>query len=312
MKQIGPHSTTDVAAAAIGGTGPRGRRLLAWWRPVCLGGLFLLLSAFVVLGPRLSAKYHAWRVANAAREQDGILVETVRSPFQAGQTEIKVLLPDVLEKGKRYRAVYVLPVEAGTESRYGVGLVEVKRLNLHNRFATIFITPTFSQVPWYADHPTDSRIQQETYLLREILPRVEKQYPVRVDRGGRYLLGFSKSGWGAFSLLLRHPDLFSRAAAWDAALSLERPDRYDMREIFGNQENFEKYCVSTLLARQAAELGDCRLILMGYGLFRGDLAQTHERMTTLGIPHVYRDGPERPHDWHSGWLEEAVELLLAP
>lgn len=24
----------------------------------------------------------------------------------------------------------------------------------------------------------------------------------------------------------------------------------------------------------------------------------------------YRNGPERKHDWHSGWVPEAVELLF--
>ena len=30
------------------------------------------------------------------------------------------------------------------------------------------------------------------------------------------------------------------------------------------------------------------------------------------ILHEYRDGPARKHDWHSGWVAEAAELLLAP
>ena len=34
-------------------------------------------------------------------------------------------------------------------------------------------------------------------------------------------------------------------------------------------------------------------------------------MTELAIPHVWRDGPRRKHDWHSGWVPEAVELLTS-
>ena len=30
------------------------------------------------------------------------------------------------------------------------------------------------------------------------------------------------------------------------------------------------------------------------------------------IAHEYRDGPRRKHDWHSGWVAEAVEFLAAP
>ena len=33
-------------------------------------------------------------------------------------------------------------------------------------------------------------------------------------------------------------------------------------------------------------------------------------MTKLKIEHDYRDGPARKHDWHSGWVAEAAELLF--
>jgi hypothetical protein len=34
-------------------------------------------------------------------------------------------------------------------------------------------------------------------------------------------------------------------------------------------------------------------------------------MDRLKVAHEYRDGPARKHDWHSGWVKEAAELLLA-
>jgi hypothetical protein len=38
--------------------------------------------------------------------------------------------------------------------------------------------------------------------------------------------------------------------------------------------------------------------------------QVHALMEKRKIAHVYRDGPARKHDWHSGWVAEAVELLV--
>jgi hypothetical protein len=32
-------------------------------------------------------------------------------------------------------------------------------------------------------------------------------------------------------------------------------------------------------------------------------------MGRLKVAHEYRDGPRRKHDWHSGWVGEAVEFL---
>ena len=88
------------------------------------------------------------------------------------------------------------------------------------------MAPTFSHLPWYADHPTDPDIRQESYLLEVVIPFIEANYPARADRRGRLLLGFSKSGWGAYSLLLRHPDVFGKAAAWDAPLMMSEPGKY--------------------------------------------------------------------------------------
>ncbi|NUQ65598.1 MAG: hypothetical protein HUU20_24275 [Pirellulales bacterium] len=251
--------------------------------------------------------------ADGTADREGFQVHGVESPYQAGRTEIRVLRPDRLEEGRRYPVVYVLPVEAGNEARFGNGLVEVKRQDLHNKHRAVFVAPTFSHLPWYADHPTDPEIRQETYLLRIVVPLVEKQYPVQANTDGRLLLGFSKSGWGAMGLLLRHPDVFGRAAAWDAPLMKNKPDQFGMEGIFATQENFEKYQVTKLLQGRAVELqGPNRLVLTGYGNFREHHQQAHDLMMRLGVAHEYRDGPARKHDWHSGWVEEAVGLLLHP
>jgi hypothetical protein len=250
-------------------------------------------------------------VSAARRDADGFLVQTIESPYQAGKTELRVLLPDPLEEGVRYPVVYVLPVEARDGTRYGDGLREVKRQELHHRFRALFAAPTFSHLPWYADHPSEPEIRQESYFLKVVVPLVEAHYPARAGREGRFLLGFSKSGWGAFSLLLRHPDRFEKAAAWDAPLAQERPDRFGMREVFGTQEAFEEYQIFGLLQRRAADLGTKpRLIVLGYSNFRDQHTQAHQRMVELKVAHEFRDGPKREHTWTSGWVPEAVEVLL--
>jgi S-formylglutathione hydrolase FrmB len=250
-----------------------------------------------------------------AKADGGVLVHEVRSPYQSGVTRVRVLLPGKPEKGKKYPVVYVLPVEAGTESKYGDGLAEVKKLGLHDNPGAVFVAPTFAHLPWYADHPTKADVRHEAYFLKVVVPFVEKTYPVAADANGRLLLGFSKSGWGAFSLLLRHPDTFGRAAAWDAPLMMDKPGAYGSGDIFGTAENFAGYRVTKLLEDRAALLRKDdrapRLILTSYGNFRDHHTRAHELMDKLKVPHEYRDGPARKHDWHSGWVKEAAELLLA-
>ena len=273
---------------------------------------WLLVSISMVV-PAMKADDRAPEVEISPAElEDGkILVHQVRSEFQAGRTKIRLLLPDALDTAKKYRVLYVLPVEAADEQRWGNSLEEVRKLNLPNKHDLICVFPTFSHLPWYADHPTNPEIRQESYLLKVVMPFVEQNYPAMAERDGRLLVGFSKSGWGAWSLLLRNPDLFAKAAAWDAPLMMEQPSNYGMRPIFETQENFTKYQLPTLVKTQAKNLGDSvRLISIGYGNFRAHHQKMHELTESIKLPCIYQDGPQRKHAWDGGWLEGAVDLLV--
>ena len=277
---------------------------------VVSGWILAAISTFV---PAMQPEERAAdaEISPAELEDENILVHQVHSEFQAGRTKIRVLLPDAVDKAKKYRVAYVLPVEPADEKRWGNSVEEVRKLNLHNKHDLICVFPTFSHLPWYADHPTNPEIRQETYLLKVVIPFVEQNYPALAERDGRLLVGFSKSGWGAWSLMLRHPDMFGKAAAWDAPLMMAQPNNYGMQPIFATQENFAKYQLSALVKSRARELGDsARLISIGYGNFRTHHQQLHELTESIKLPCIYQDGPQRKHAWNSGWLEGAVDLLV--
>lgn len=269
--------------------------------------------SFLLLTIWSAGANEASRITPAAHDSQGWLVHEVESPYQSETTRLRVLLPDAVTKDHKLPVVYVLPVEAQGDSRYGDGLFEVKKLDLANKYRAIFVAPDFCQLPWYADHPTDPAIRQESHFVKVVLPMVEKTYPAHTESAGRLLLGFSKSGWGAWSLLLRHPDLFGRAAAWDAPLMMNGIRLYGSGPIFGTQENFEKYRLINLLREKRESLGERpRLILTAFGNFGREHQQMAELLDELRIPSIKRHGPQRQHDWHSGWVAEAAELLLKP
>jgi len=90
------------------------------------------------------------------------------------------------------------------------------------------------------------------------------------------LVGFIKSGWGAMSLLLRHPDVFYRAAGWDAGIRLntgpiEESDRAErIAREWGTAENFDKYRISSLIISRGMKLGsETRLFYYNVGGTRG-------------------------------------------
>ncbi|MCA9042383.1 MAG: hypothetical protein KDA65_18665 [Planctomycetaceae bacterium] len=250
-------------------------------------------------------------LSDDALSNHNVKTHRLHSESQRTETVVHVLVPDHFDAEKTYPVLYILPVEPGTGTRWGSSLQESIKENLANRFEIICVFPTFSDLPWYAEHPTDSKLQQETYFIKEILPLVEKEYPVSRNSVDRYLVGFSKSGWGAWSLLLRHPELFHKAMAWDAPLMLDHPGPYGTEPIFGTEENFKEYQLTELLkSNRKTFQQQPRLYHWGYDAFRMQHEAMNKLLQQLEIKSVYRDGPQRKHHWESGWLGDAVELLL--
>lgn len=251
-----------------------------------------------------------------ASTANGVTTYTVNSDCQRAATNIRVLAPAMLQPGKVYQVIYVLPVEAGNGRQYGDGLTTIQKLGLQNTKDTIFVEPSFADVPWYADNVSNLRIRQETYFCSVVVPFIEQRYSVLAQPEGRLLLGYSKSGYGAFTLLLRHPDMFGRALAWDSPLAMTNPaSGWAFPQVLGSAKNFENYRIPALLATDAGLLANQppRLFMMGYSydFTRSDHLAIHNLMVRLGIPHVYIPGTYRAHLWASGWIPDAVNLLLS-
>jgi len=308
-------STKDTAARCA-------RWATAVWLLAALGVLPALAedpsagaeAAAEIAGPEWDAEKGVWRFQ-------------VASPYLGGRNAVEVLLPDDFspDGGRRYRVLYVLPVEPGIGGRYGDGLVEVKKLDVHNRHGLICVAPAFDTVPWFMDHATDPRRRHESHLMCVVLPLVDGRYPTVAEPEGRLLLGFSKSGWGAFTLLLRHPDVFGYAAAWDCPMMLKEEDwdRWGIREAAGTVENFRRYQPARLLNSRTEPFRDrARFALLGHKSFgpgggssyQGEHTHTrwaHDTMSQLGIRHAYNNEVIVPHTWAAGWVGPAVEALMS-
>ncbi|MBM4041068.1 MAG: hypothetical protein FJ290_21415 [Planctomycetes bacterium] len=278
---------------------------MSWLPCVCAAALLgTVVEAGEAVGQPPQAEF---RASGPEAEAGGVLRYRVASPLQRGETLVRVLLPAKLDPPETRRVLFILPVEAELGRRWGDPVAAAQAAGVAERLGFVAILPTFAAMPWYCDHPTEPTLRQESYVLRVLVPLAEKLYPHNAKR--RVLVGYSKSGWGAFSLLLRNPEAFAAAAAWDAPMMMAQPG-FGMDQVVGTQEQFERYRIERLLRERAeAVRGAKRLGLFGYGNFRKDTQAAHALMAELGIPHDYADGPPRRHHWESGWLEEAVRAL---
>lgn len=242
-----------------------------------------------------------------------ILTRMVEGPYQPEAVPVEILLPDALTEGRRYPVLYILPVAPGVTSRWGSGIVEAAKADISNTYQVICVAPAFSATPWFADHPSDPALQQESHFIKTVIPWVEANYPAATTRGGRLLLGFSKSGYGAVMLLLRHLDLFERAIAWDAPLGKTAPDQFKMIDVFGTAEHFSDYAIPGLLVKQAKQLkgNPPRIFLMPDREGDHPMENVRRQLETLGIPHIVEYTTGLHHSWESGWVPRAAALVIS-
>ncbi len=252
-----------------------------------------------------------------AKEKD-FIIHRIASPYQADSTNIWVLLPDNIEAGQSYKVLYILPVVDEANRRFGSGLEEVMKYNYHNTCNLICIAPEFTSKPWYCDHSSDMGKQDESHFLKTVIPFIDAHYPSLKSTEGRLLMGFSKSGRGAFSLILRNPEVIHKAAGWDCGILVDtgpiaEEDRAERIErIFGTVSNFDSYRINTLIKERGVALGkESRIFLYSTEGKRAiGCAKLHSLMVELKIPHRYLFEPHRPHRWDSGWIPEAVRFLV--
>lgn len=69
---------------------------------------------------------------------------------------------------------------------------------------------------WYVDSAKFGA--WERALIDDLIPAMEAQYPVRRERGQRFVAGLSMGGYGALRLAAHHPRLFRAAAAFSPAI----------------------------------------------------------------------------------------------
>jgi hypothetical protein len=239
--------------------------------------------------------------------KSGLEIWVITSDYQEMPCKLFVLLPDKLDRTKQYKVLYVLPALAGGGGDPVDGMLEARKLDLANKFNILCVGPGFSRMPWYADSDSNPHFRYDSYLPDVVVPFIDKTYPTIAKPEGRLLIGFSKSGLGSVSLLVRHPDVFGRAGAWDAPLTqTNRPEFYCSDAYFKTN-----YSIPTLL-KEKAELfvgKPARFAMAGRGF--GGIAPVHQLMEQLKIPHYCDEGLVGNHAWNSGWLAPLVEVLMS-
>jgi hypothetical protein len=237
----------------------------------------------------------------------------VTSSDDGGTHVMRVLAPTNPAPGVPHSFLYVLPVEAELGSVYGDGIESLRALGVQNQYNLTIIEPSFGIEPWYADNPVDSSAQYETFLTRDLVPWVTQNLGTSGTEQN-WLIGFSKSGIGATDLILKHPDVFTLAAAWDFPADMSTYDQFgaSSADNYGTNANFQanyRLTPAFVSAHKAPFLSQNRIWIGGYQAFQTDMSDFDGLLISDGILHTTETPTPMAHRWDSGWTPIALAAL---
>ena len=150
----------------------------------------------------------------AARTNRELRTVVFRSKLVRATLPYIVILPAgygaVANRKNRYPVVYLLH---GFGGHYSSWLPANDSLStLATQHQIIIVAPEGNN-GWYTDSATIPTDKYETYLLREVMPDVQRRFRTIRARSGRGIAGFSMGGYGALKFGLKHPGQFILAAS---------------------------------------------------------------------------------------------------
>lgn len=220
---------------------------------------------------------------------------------------------------KRYPVLYLLH---GLTGHYSDWTTKTNVADYASRHGMIIVTPEGND-GWYTDSATISGDKYESYILKELIPDVQKRYRTIETRYGRGIAGLSMGGYGALKFGLKSPGTFNFAASMSGALGAaswtedELKDFKAIRDslfgVFGatgsdtRKTNDIVEIVRSLSSARVATLPyfylDCGL---EDPLFSSN-AQFAALLREKKIPHEYRQLPGN-HNW-AYWDQQVQEVV---
>lgn len=189
------------------------------------------------------------------------------------------------------------------------------------RLGLVVVTPEGGN-GWYTDTTGPQGEAWESALLEEVVPDVEKRFPMRTDRSGKAIAGLSMGGYGAIKIGLRFPERFALAASISGAVAaphlLERPEtpswgllRDSIARTFGDPEIARRNDPFRLLKDASDEqVAALPFLYLDCGTEDALFAQNRELSELLlarKVRHEFRERPGR-HDWKY-WGEQVEDVL---
>jgi S-formylglutathione hydrolase FrmB len=240
-------------------------------------------------------------------------VDTVETYSDAMHKKIKAVVytPDGYQPGKRYPVVYLLNGYGGGYKDWPKSAAKLKENS--DLYHLIIVCADGNIGSWYFDSPVDPAWKYETYVSKELVAYIDKNYQTIKNRTGRAITGLSMGGHGAMYLAIRHQDVYGAVGSMSGGVDIRPfPKNWDLAKRLGtyaeHPENWEKNTVTNMLylltANSLAITFDCGVDDFFYKVN----TELHEKMVERNIPHDFTVRPGA-HTWEY-WTNSINYQLL--
>jgi S-formylglutathione hydrolase FrmB len=237
-------------------------------------------------------------------------VDTVTVFSQANQQKISfaVVLPDVYHE-EPLPVMYLLH---GFSDKFDGWLkLPPDKMLVHkmaDTYKMIIVCPDGGYGSWYLNSPIKKDSQYESFIIKELIPYVDKNYKTLAKRESRVIVGLSMGGHGALTLAAKNPELFVGAGSIagvmdliDGAINQPKGQIHDwFIKVLGDSRQFPEHYTanSAYFMTDKLKLANLKLIIdVGTGdfLFKQNQAM-HKKLLEQNIPHDYTERPGE-HNW---------------
>jgi S-formylglutathione hydrolase FrmB len=204
----------------------------------------------------------------------------------------------------RYPVVYLLNGYDGNYAQWTKTAPQLAKTA--DDLKMIFVYPDGGKSSWYFDSPIDSSMQYESYIIKELVPYVDANFPTKANPKSRAITGLSMGGHGGLYLAIRHSDVFGAAGSTSGGFDFRPfPKSWNLPNILGEYETNQTRWYNYTVMRQVELLTNNQLaIIFDCGvddIFINVNRALHEKLLQLKIDHDYieRSGGHNHAYWRS-------------
>jgi len=245
------------------------------------------------------------------------------SKLMSRQMPYRVLLPanyEISNEKTFYPVIYLLH---GLTGHYDNWADKTRLKDYFKDFNYIIVMPEGNN-GWYTDIATVANDKYESYIVRELIPEIDKKFRTKKLRENRAIAGLSMGGYGSIKFGMKYPEMFALVGSFSGALGAASWTEKELGgrkgaipesllSVFGNADNQIRPAndVFKMAREMPAEkikllpfiYQDCGTEDFLYSNNREFAALLQQRK----IPHEYRELPGG-HDWRF-WESQIQEFL---